>query len=74
MKSKSIEETLRNLVRERGLKKTAIDLGVDPASLYRSLRDGSNIKLERIKKLLDYLGYEIWIVKSRKKGEKEWSK
>jgi hypothetical protein len=34
-------------------------LNIDPASLHRSLKDGSNIKLERVKKLLDYLGYKI---------------
>jgi hypothetical protein len=65
MKHKSIEEILRSLVMERGLKKTALDLAIDPASLHRSLKDGSNIKLERVKKLLEYLGYEIRIVKSK---------
>jgi hypothetical protein len=68
MKSKTIEETLRTLVMERGLKKTALDLGIDPASLHRSLKNGSNIKLERVKKLLGYLGYEIKIVKTKEKA------
>jgi DNA-binding phage protein len=67
MKTISIEQRLRGLVRENGLPKTAHDLGIDHASLYRSLKDGSNIKLERIKQLLDYLSYEIRIVKSRRK-------
>jgi DNA-binding phage protein len=66
MKSNSIEYRLRELVRARGLRKTSRALGIDPASLYRSLEDGSNIKLERIKRLLAHLGYEIRIVKSRK--------
>ena len=66
MKTKPIEQTLRDLVKQKGLRKTAQDLGIDHASLYRSLKDGSNIKLERVKKLLDYLGYEIRIVKSKK--------
>jgi DNA-binding phage protein len=66
MKTKSIEQILRELVLAKGLRKTALDLGIDPASLHRSLRDGSNIKLERVKKLLDYLGYEIRIVRSKK--------
>ena len=63
MKSKSVEQILRELVAERGLRRTASALGIDHASLYRSLKDGSNIKLERVKKLLNYLGYEIRIVK-----------
>lgn len=68
MKPKTIEETLRTLVMERGLKKTALDLGIDPASLHRSLKNGSNIKLERVKKLLNYLGYEIRIIKVKEKA------
>jgi DNA-binding phage protein len=71
MEPKLIEETLRNLVMERGLKRTAIDLGIDPASLHRSLKDGSNIKLERVKKLLEYLGYDVRIVKSKEKGPRK---
>jgi DNA-binding phage protein len=71
MEYKSIEKTLRDLVRERGLKKTALDLDIDPASLHRSLKDGSNIKLERVKKLLEYLGYDVRIVKSKEKGPRK---
>jgi DNA-binding phage protein len=63
MKTKSIEQILRELVLAKGLRKTAHDLDIDPASLHRSLKDGSNIKLERVKKLLDYLGCKIRIVK-----------
>jgi len=65
MKSESIEHRLRELVGARGLRKTSRALGIDPASLYRSLEDGSNVKLERVKELLAYLGYVIRIVKSR---------
>ncbi len=67
MKRKPIEETLRELALARGLRRTAQALGIDPASLHRSLKDRSNIKLERVKKLLDYLGYEIRIVKKQGK-------
>ena len=70
MQTKLIEETLRELVKVRGLRKTAADLGIDPASLVRSLKDGSNIKLGRVNKLLDYLGYEIRIVKANGKRTK----
>jgi DNA-binding phage protein len=60
-----IEQRLRELVKEIGLRKTAHDLGIDHASLYRSLKDRSNIKLERIKQLLDYLGYDLILVKRK---------
>jgi DNA-binding phage protein len=66
MQTTLVEQRLREIVKENGLRKTAHDLGIDHASLYRSLRDGSSIKLERIKRLLNYLGYEIRFVKLRK--------
>jgi hypothetical protein len=43
---------------------TAIDLGVDRSSLYRSLKKG-NPQWNTIERILDYLGYEIRIGKSR---------
>lgn len=64
-KTQSIESILREFVKEKGLRKVAHDLKVDPASLYRSLRDGSNLKLGRIKKLVDYFGFEIKVVKKK---------
>ena len=67
MKNKRIEQTLMDLVKEKGLRKTVHDLRIDHASLYPSLKDGSNIKLEGLKKLLDYLGYKIRIVKTKEK-------
>ena len=62
----SFESTLRELVRAKGLRQTARALNIAPESLYRSLLEGSNIKLGRIKALLDYLGYEIRLVKKRR--------
>jgi DNA-binding phage protein len=63
IKTKPIEQTLRELVKEKGFRRTSQALGINHASLYRSLKDGSNIKLERIRSLLDLLGYELRIVK-----------
>jgi DNA-binding phage protein len=60
-----LEKMLRDLVKERGLRKTARDLGIDSGSLFRSLQDGSNLKLGRIEQLLDYFGYELKIVKRK---------
>jgi DNA-binding phage protein len=65
----SIESQLRELVKKNGLRRVARDLGIDHASLFRSLMDGSNLKLERVKRLLDYFGYEIKIVKKRRREE-----
>jgi DNA-binding phage protein len=59
IKKQSIEAILRELVRGKGLRTVAHDLRVDPASLYRSLLDNSNLKWGRIKRLLDYFGYEF---------------
>ena len=64
-KPPSFESLLRELVNKKGLRKTARDLNIAPESLYRSLMDGSNIKLERIKRLLDYFGYELNISKRK---------
>ena len=66
IKQQSIEGILREFVKEKGLRKVAKDLNIDPASLYRSLLDNSNLKLGRVKKLLDYFGYEFRIVKKSK--------
>jgi len=61
----SLEKILRELVKERGLRKTARDLGIDSGSLFRSLQDGSNLKLVRIEQLLDYFGYDLKLIKRK---------
>ena len=43
-------------------------IGIDRGSLYKSLRDGSNLELNTIMKVLDYLGYRIRIVKKTQSG------
>ena len=61
----SLERMLRELVKERGLRRTARDLGIDSGSLCRSLKDGSNLKLGRIEQLLNYFGYDLKLIKRR---------
>ncbi len=61
----ALEKLLRDLVKERGLRKTSRDLGVDSGSLCRSLKDGSNLKLDRIEQLLDYFGFDLKLVKRK---------
>jgi DNA-binding phage protein len=67
-----IGKTLRELIIKEGksLRRTSIDLHIDRASLQRSLGHGANPEWGTIKKVLDYLGYEIMIVKSRKKAKR----
>ncbi len=43
-------------------------IGVDRGSLYKSLKDGSNLELNTMMKVLDFLGYGIQIIpKSQKR-------
>ena len=71
----TIEQTLRELVKANGLRKTARDLGIDPMSLYRSLKDDSNLGLNRIRAILDLFGYELKIVKRKEvKGVRKSSR
>lgn len=41
-------------------------IGVDRGSLYKSLKDGSNLELKTLMKILQYLGYEIRFTKTKK--------
>jgi len=61
---------LRGLIKEKGLRKMARELGIDHGSLYRSL--DSDLRWSRIKKILDLMGYDFKIVK--KGGEKSKAK
>lgn len=61
----AFEKTLRNLVKKGGLRKVARDLGIDHSSLYKSIKDGSNVGLDRIEAILNLFGYELKV--SRRK-------
>ena len=73
MINKSIMESIGKEIKEIIKKKKisfyriAKDLGIAQESLYRSLVDQGNPRWSTTKKILDYLGYELRIVKSRKK-------
>jgi DNA-binding phage protein len=60
-----IEEELRKMVRGKGLRQTARELGIDSGSLYRSILDGSNVGLSRVDAILKLFGYELKIVKRK---------
>ena len=66
----TIEKILRELVRARGLRKTAQELRINHSSLHKSIQDGSNIGLDRIQAILRLLGCELKVVRKRSKRSK----
>ena len=64
---KPIQAEIRELIKKSNLTpyRVAKAIGIDHASLYRSLADGSNLELNTMLKVLNYLGYEIRFVKSK---------
>lgn len=67
-----IGKVLRKLIAKEGrsFRQTSIDLKVDRSTLHRSLKKG-NPEWRTIEKVLDYLGYEIKIVKSKKRVKRK---
>jgi len=64
------EKVLRELVKRKGLRKVARELGITHSSLYKSIQDGSNVGLERIEAILNLFGYELKLSK-RKEAKPE---
>ena len=62
-----IGKILRDIIKEQKLtyRKIAQDLKIDHGNLYRSLRNGANPEWNTIKKLLDYLGYDLKLYKRK---------
>ena len=65
-----IQKEIRRIIKKKKLTiyQVAKAIGVDHGNLYRSLADGSNLELNTMIKVLNFLGYEIRFIKSRKKG------
>jgi DNA-binding phage protein len=66
----NLQAEIRKIMKERritfyGMAKA---IGIDRGSLYKSLKDGSNFEWNTMMKVLDYLGYEIGLVKQKRKG------
>jgi DNA-binding phage protein len=61
----AFEKVLRELVKKRGLRKVARDLGVIHSSLYNSIQDGSNVGLDRIEAILNLFELELKAVKRK---------
>jgi DNA-binding phage protein len=63
--------TVWNLIREESsVRRVSMELGMDRSSLYRSLKKGTNPRVDTIMKFLDHLGYRLQVVKKKKKVKK----
>ena len=56
-----IQETLQGLIKKKGLRRTARELGIDSGALYRSIH--SDLRLSTMQAILNLFGYEVKIVK-----------
>jgi DNA-binding phage protein len=63
--------TVWRLIREESsVRRVSMELGMDRSSLYRSLKKGTNPRVDTIMKFLDHLGYRLQVVKKKKKAKK----
>ena len=64
-------EQIRKLIKKQAsLRKVAMGLNMDRAQLVRSLKIGTRPRIDTVVKILDFLGYEIRIVKTKRKEVK----
>ena len=66
----SIQDTLKKMVNQQGLRKVARKLGIDHASLYRSVN--SDLRIGTAQRILNLLGCDLKIVK--RKEVKKWNR
>jgi probable addiction module antidote protein len=66
----SIGKEIEMIMRKKGLSRYRVskDLGIAQESLLRSLKEGANPRWETIRKVLDYLGYEMRLVEQKRRG------
>jgi len=63
--------TVWRLIKEKSsVRRVSLELGIDRASLYRSLKKGTNPRIDTIMKFLNHLGYQLQVVKVKKKRKK----
>jgi probable addiction module antidote protein len=63
--------TVWRLIKEKSsVRRVSLELGMDRASLYRSLKKGTNPRIDTIMKFLNHLGYQLQVVKVRQKRKK----
>jgi DNA-binding phage protein len=64
--------TVGKLIREKAsIRKVAMGVNMDRSQLIRSLRKGIHPRIDTIVRILDYLGYELQIVESKSKQNKQ---
>jgi DNA-binding phage protein len=67
----NIVATVWKLIKENSsVRRVSIELGMDRASLYRSLKKGTNPRIDTIEKFLNHLGYQLQVIKTKKKPKK----
>jgi DNA-binding phage protein len=69
----SIGKDIDALIQKKGLSRYRVskDIGVSQESLLRSLKEDANPRWKTIKKVLDYLGYEVILRPKRKEVKPE---
>ncbi len=66
-----IVDTVWRLIKEKSsVRRVSIELGMDRASLYRSLKKGTNPRIDTVMKFLDHLGYRLQVVRIVKRERK----
>ena len=66
----SIGKEINEILKKKGITRYRVskDLGIAQESLLRSLKKGANPRWKTIKKVLDYLGYEVQFVEMKRRG------
>ena len=69
----SIGKNVDSLIRKKGLSRYRVskDIGIAQESLLRSLKEHANPRWKTVKKVLDYLGYEVILRPKRKEVRAE---
>ena len=67
----SIGKEIKEMIKRKGISRYRVskDLGVAQESLLRSLKEDANPRWKTVKKVLDYLGYEIRLVEEERKKQ-----
>jgi probable addiction module antidote protein len=66
-----IIDTIWRLIKKKSsVRRVSIELGMDRASLYRSLKKGTNPRIDTIMKFLNHLGYRLQVVRAKRGAKK----
>jgi hypothetical protein len=62
-------DKIKEMVKARGIRQTARDLGLDPGGLHRTIN--KDLRISTADRILDVLGYELRIVRKPSKRSKK---